>query len=161
MRVDRDTAAGGGLGESTAHREQRGLRHAVVDHLGGNGHRRIAGEVEDPSPAAVLHPGQVGADEPDGGEHVDLEVAAPLLVVDLQRGSGPEDAEVVDEDVDGGHGIDDCGGAVRGRQVAHRSDDGFATGFRARRADRCIDSLLTAAVEDDARTRAGETGRDG
>lgn len=159
--VDGDTGAGGVLGEPAADGEQRGLRHAVVDHFGGGDHGRVAGEVEHASPAPFLHAGQVRADEPDGGEDVDLEVAAPLGVVDLQRGDGAEDPEVVDEDVDVGHGPQHGGGALLRRQVAHGAGDVVAAGALAHGADGLRDALLAAAVDDDAGSRAGQAGGDG
>jgi hypothetical protein len=55
------------------------------------------------------------AGEPDGGDHVDLEVAPPGVVVDLEHGLGREDPEVVDEDV--GQGVEHGLRALRGREV--------------------------------------------
>jgi hypothetical protein len=149
------------LGEAAADREQRGLRHAVMDHLGGDDYGRVAGEVEDAPPAPFLHAGQVGTDEPEGGEDVDFEVATPLGVVDLQRRGGPEDAEAVDEDVDRGHSLQDGGGALLRRQVTHGAGHVVTAGVGTHGADGVRDALLAAAVDDDAGSRMGEAGGDG
>jgi hypothetical protein len=98
-RVHRHARAGRLLGEAAAHREQGGLGHAVVDHLGGDDDRRVAGDVLHAPPAAFGHAGQDEASEAHGRQDVHVEVAAPLLVADLQGVGGLEDAEVVDEDV--------------------------------------------------------------
>ncbi|GAA3309512.1 hypothetical protein GCM10020295_74360 [Streptomyces cinereospinus] len=56
--VDGDPAGGRLLGEPAAHRQQRGLRHAVVDHLGRDDDGGVARDVEHPAPPPAGHPGR-------------------------------------------------------------------------------------------------------
>lgn len=80
--------------------EGRSLRHAVVGHVGGDVHSRLAADEQDAPPAALDHARQGVPGEPDATHHVDVEVALPLGVLDVLEDGEVEDADVVDQDVD-------------------------------------------------------------
>jgi hypothetical protein len=152
--------SGRGLGEAAGDPEERGLRDPVVDHLGRRDDGRVARDVLHAAPAARHHAGQVGAGEADAREHVDLEVAAPLVVGDGEGVGRAEDPEVVDEHVDLGERRDRARRALLGRDVGGerldlgarmRGEQPVARGGRA---------LLVAAVDDHAGARVEQPLRD-
>jgi hypothetical protein len=126
-----------------------------VDHLGRRDHRGIAGDVLDPAPTPIPHPGQVRPGQPDPGQHVHLEIAPPVRVGDLQGRLGAEDAQVADQDVDlrqDGQDVVRAGRHVgRDRDVVARREGG----------DRLVHRVRRAAVDADPGTRGGQPGRDG
>jgi hypothetical protein len=64
------------------------------------------------------HRGHVEPRETDTRENVDVEEAKPVFVGDLVEGFGFEDAEVVDEDIDGGERVVKFIGGSGGRKIA-------------------------------------------
>ena len=57
-RVDRDAGPGDRLGDASGDGELGGLGHAVVDHLGGDLHGRLAGDEDDAAPVLPSIPGR-------------------------------------------------------------------------------------------------------
>ena len=115
--VDGDPAARDDLREPARDAEQRGLGHAVVDHLLRDHDRGVRRHELHAPPAALGHPADVVAGQPDAGHHVDVPVALPQLVGDVEQRHRAEDPEVVDEDVDRGQRLEQRGRAVGGRDV--------------------------------------------
>ena len=131
-----------------------------MDHLGGDDDGGVAGDVEHPAPAAGGHARQVGADQPRRGQHVDLEVAPPVVVADLEGGLGAEDAQVVDQHVDVGLARGELGGALGRRDVGDHADD-LAAGLVAQVRDGAVHPRLGPPVDHHPGAGAGEIGGDG
>ena len=115
-----------------------------MDHLARNVQSGFARDEEDASPFALRHRARIVTRESNARKHVDLEVAQPLGVRDIEERHAGIDAEVIDEDVDLGdareHGLRAFGArAVRSdtlrdnlRQVlAQAPEGGVDRGLRA------------------------------
>src|SRR6266571_301685 len=79
-RIYRDSGAGTRLGQAARNRELRGLRHAVMDHLGGGIDGALAADENDAPPVPLLHSGQIRAAQAHAAEHVDLEEQPPIFI---------------------------------------------------------------------------------
>ncbi len=132
-----------------------------MDHLGGDHDGGIAGEVQHATPVLLFHPGQVCANQAYGRQDVDLEVAAPFGVVDLQGRGGAEDTEVVDENIDRRHGRHHGRRALFRGEIPRCAGDHLAAGLDAHRTDGGCDTVGAAAVYDDVRAGLGESDGDG
>jgi hypothetical protein len=127
-----------------------------MDHLDWNLEPRLARDEDDATPVSLPHATHVVAGEPNAAHDVALEEAHPVRVRDLEEGLWLEDAHVVDEDVElregGDHPLATLG-------TAHIGGDALDAGLahhRAQPGKRLIDPLLSAAVDDDSSTLAGE-----
>ena len=159
--VDRHAGALGGLREAAREGELRGFGEPVVNHLGGGVDPRFAGDEHDPAPAGGGHLGQIEAAQAHAAEHVDLEEPRPVGVRDVRERLGLEDAEVVNEHIDGGHLLDEClhpiGRAQVGRDAA---DFGPDAEFGFQTCDGFIHAGLGATVDNDLRALARQCQRD-
>src|SRR5262249_10264590 len=113
------------------------------------------------APAAIRHALRIVTRQAYARIHVHLEEAAPFLVGDIEEGLRLEDAEVVDEDVVAGHGLDKGGSALGRTEVGgDAGEPGIRHGLLDLR-DGGIDARLGAAGDDDAGARAGQALGDG
>jgi hypothetical protein len=131
-----------------------------MDHLDRDDDGGVARHELDPAPAAVAHPGQVVAREPDAGQHVDLPVALPRGVVDLQHRDRAEDAEVVDEDVDVGERGEQLLRALGGGDVGGDARDARAGELAAQLLHHAVHARPVAPVDDGVRAAAREPRHD-
>jgi hypothetical protein len=131
-----------------------------VDHLPGDDDGGVARHEHHPAPPALAHARQIPARETDAGEHVDLPVAPPRVVVDLEHGLRLEDAEVVDEDVDVGERGRHRLGPRGGRDVGGDAVDPRVRPGGAELVDDPADAILAAAVDRRRSARLGEARRD-
>src|SRR5436309_1189846 len=98
-RIHRDSCAGTQLVKAARNSKLRGLRHAVMDHLGGGIDRALAADEDDAPPVTLLHAGQIRTAQPDAAEYVDLEEPPPILIGNILKRLWLEDAEVVHENI--------------------------------------------------------------
>ncbi|CAM5547914.1 hypothetical protein STENM223S_10557 [Streptomyces tendae] len=91
---------------------------------------------------------------------VDLEVAAPLVVADLQRGSGAEDAEVVHEDVHVGQRRQCLLGALLGAEVGRDRHERAAGYVGPQPADALLQPAGVAPVDAHGGPGPGQPGGD-
>ena len=157
--VDGDCRAGGELGQTTRHRQLRGLGDAVMNHLLRNVQTGFRRNEHDPPPVAPEHAGQVGARQPHPGHHVGLEKPGPVRVLDLKKILRLEDAGVVHQDVDIGHGAHErC--AARGRShVGRNALNARARQFGPQRLDRRLHGRLAPAIDEYPRAGCRQAAR--
>src|SRR5690606_28218012 len=98
-RVDGDASPTDQLCKPPRYGELCCLCHAVVDHLLGNRHRRLAADENDPSPPAFDHPGHVVPCGAHATHDIELEQVKPLAVLLLKEAVEVGRAEVVDKNV--------------------------------------------------------------
>src|SRR5438876_5910193 len=98
-RIHRDCCAGTQFGKAAGNSKLRGLRHAVMDHLGGGIDRALAADENDTPPVPLLHAGQIRTTQAHAAEHVDLEEPPPILIGNILKRLWLENAEVVHENV--------------------------------------------------------------
>src|SRR6266849_815563 len=98
-RIHRDCCAGTRLGKAARNSKLRGLRHAVMDHLGGGIDRALAADENDTSPVPLLHAWQIRTAQAHAAEHVYLEKPPPSLIGNILKRLWLEDAEVVHENI--------------------------------------------------------------
>ncbi|GAA3408847.1 hypothetical protein GCM10018952_07380 [Streptosporangium vulgare] len=127
----------------------------------GGDDRGVARDVLDAAPGARRHPRQVGAGEADRGQDVHLEVAAPLVVGDLQGVLRLEDPEVVDQDVDVRQEVHGALRALLGGEIGGERDDPRAGDIGAQHVGGDLDLVGFAAVDGHCRARPREAGGDG
>jgi hypothetical protein len=86
------------------------------------------------------------AAQSDSAHHIHFEKAAPIVVIDLFKRLGLEDAKIIYEDV------------YRGKARNHSTRSGFGAQVRsdsvgrAAASNRSVNSLLSAAIYDDRRS---------
>jgi hypothetical protein len=73
-------SAGTQLGKAARNSKLRGLRHTVMDHLGGGIDCTLAADENDAPPVPLLHARQIRTAQAHTAEHVDLEEPPPFLV---------------------------------------------------------------------------------
>jgi hypothetical protein len=123
------------------------------------------GDLDDPAPAALAHPGNKGLREPDRGDRVLLVAVHPFVARRIQpavRGFDRGAARAVDQDVDAverrfrrGDDVPEFG--VEG-QVAERG--GRAASVRRDLGRHRLRTLYAAPVHDDAHALAAQHPRD-
>src|SRR2546422_9352343 len=93
--IHRDSCAGTRLVKAGRTSKRRGLRHAVMDHLGGGIDRALAADENDAPPVPLLHAGQIGTAQAHAAEHVYLEEPPPILIGNILKRLWLENAKVV------------------------------------------------------------------
>src|SRR6185369_2963212 len=93
-RIHRDSCAGTQLGKAPRNGKLRGLRHAVMDHLGGGIDRALAADENDAPPVPLLHAGQIRPAQAHATEHVYLEEPPPILIRNILKRRWLENPEV-------------------------------------------------------------------
>src|SRR5437867_4191245 len=160
-RIHRDSCAGTQLGKAARNSKLRGLRHAVMDHLGGGIDRALAADENDAPPVPLLHAGQIRTTQAHAAEHVDLEEPPPFLVGNSLKRLWLENAEVVHENV---HEREPLEQRFCRRRCGEITREAFNPGIRHGLFNlslRLCDRFLRATVHDDSRAFAGQPGGNG
>ena len=153
--------AGTRFGKAARNGKLGGLRHAVMDHLGGGMDRALAADEHDASPVPRLHAGQIRTAQAYAAEHVDLEEPPPFLVGNIPKRLWLEYAEVVHENVHDRESLEQRLCRRRGGEVAREA---FDPGRRHRLINvrlRLRNRVLRTTVHDDSCAFASEPGGDG
>src|SRR5581483_6522943 len=99
-RVDADAEAADVEGEALGEVHQSGVGGASGDVAGGWLAAGVADDVEDGAGAALAHPRQQRAGEPDVAPQLEVVGGAPGLIVDAVDGAAGDGAGIVDKDID-------------------------------------------------------------
>jgi len=143
------TAEANGLARNaTTVATSSGRSNRFSSDVGRDVHRGLAGDEDNPSPAARQHLRQVIAGEAHAAQDVGLEDSRPLLVGDLIERLGLVDAQVVDQDVDAWHGGDYIEGPFGRCQISGDAANAGGGNAFLDRADRRIDTRGRAAAHD-------------
>ena len=158
--VDGDVVAGDLAGEAADEAGEAGAG-AVAHAEGGDWGLHGAGcDVDDAAEAAGGHAVDDGFDEEDGGQHVGVQRADPVVAVPVAEVSGGGAAGVVDEDVGVWAGGEGGGAACFGGDVAGDGGDGDAGGG-ADFGGCGLEGGLGSGGDDDVDAFAGEGHRAG
>ena len=87
-------------------------------------------------------------------QDIDLEDLDPLRIRDFAERLHSKDADIVDEHIDGGHGVGELLHAFGRAQISGNPGDGRARA-RAQPGDRVVHARLGPPVDDNRRTLGG------
>ncbi len=88
-----------------------------MDHRSRSDEAGFAGYENDSARVPLQHPRKIGPRQPRSAEHVDLEVPAPIVVGDVGEILDLVDAQIVDEDIHEGRGLQESRSTFRRRRV--------------------------------------------
>ena len=114
------------FGKAARDGELRRLGHAIVDHFGGREQPAFRSDEEDAAPIGGEHLREIVARETCAADHIDFKEVMPVRVADVGKILCLIDAEIVDEDIGGGNGGDQGGGAISRRGIGKDGVDGAA-----------------------------------
>ena len=114
-----------------------------MDHGRWNVHGGFTGDEKDATPSGRFHDGKIMAAKAHATHEVRFDNGAPIVIGEGLERLRVVDAEIVDEDVDGGKSFDDALGGGRVGQVGGERLDRAADG-----ASGLLDAGGRAAVDD-------------
>ena len=78
-----------------------------MNHFAGDDEAGLAGDEDDSAPIPRQHARQITTRKADPAHHIDFEIAPPVVVAGVRKAFAFIDAEIVDEDIDLGLGLQD------------------------------------------------------
>src|SRR5216683_6310959 len=160
-RIHRNSGADTRLGQAARNRELRGLRHAIMDHLGGGIERALATDENDAPPVPLLHTWQKRAAQAHAAEQVDLEEPPPILIGNILKRLWLEYTKVVHENV---HKRESLEQRLCRRCRGEIAREAFNLGVRLGLNNlllRLSDRFLRTTVHDDSCAFTGQPGGNG